>query len=132
MVRRFEPYHETEDPKEWRLAVVRLHSEGWAPRSIASYLGAHRSTVYRVLRRWVEGIDGLEDRPHGRPPASGCADGSRARSHARRPNGGGRQVGRGAAAERQSGSVCTGGNVSPTVPRSSLQMMVHSRPTSPP
>jgi len=69
MVRRFEPYHETEDPKERRLAVVRLHSEGWAPRSIAGYLGAHRSTVYRVLRRWVEeGIDGLEDRPHGRPP----------------------------------------------------------------
>lgn len=69
MVRRFEPYHETEDPKERRLAVVRLHSEGWAPRSIAAYLGAHRSTVYRVLRRWVEeGIDGLEDRLHGRPP----------------------------------------------------------------
>jgi len=29
----------------------------------------HRSTVHRVLRRWVEeGVDGLEDRPHGRPP----------------------------------------------------------------
>lgn len=33
MVRRFDPYHETEDPRERRLAVVRLHSEGWAPRA---------------------------------------------------------------------------------------------------
>ncbi len=68
IVRRFETYHEIGDPGERRAAVVALHSEGWAPRSIAGYLRAHRSTVYRVLRRWIEeGVDGLDDRPHGRP-----------------------------------------------------------------
>ena len=68
ILRRFEPYHEIGDPKERRAAVVALHSEGWAPRSIAGYLRAHRSTVYRILRRWVEeGVGGLDDRPHGRP-----------------------------------------------------------------
>lgn len=30
MVRRFEPYHEIPGPRERRLAVVRLHAEGWA------------------------------------------------------------------------------------------------------
>ncbi len=38
-------------------------------RGIAGYLRMHRSTVHKVLRRWVEeGVEGLEDRPHGRPP----------------------------------------------------------------
>jgi transposase len=68
MVRRFDPYHEIEEPMERRMAVVRLHSEGWAPKSIAGYLGMHKSTVYRVLKRWIEeGEQGLEDKPHGRP-----------------------------------------------------------------
>src|SRR3712207_2750975 len=35
MVRHFDPYHEIEEPMERRMAVVRLHSEGWAPKSIA-------------------------------------------------------------------------------------------------
>lgn len=66
--RRFAPYHETESPTERRLAVVRLHYEGWADKSIASYLKVDRSTVYRVLRRWVEeGPAGLDDRKRGRP-----------------------------------------------------------------
>ena len=68
ILRRFEPYHEIGDPEERRAAVVALHPEGWAPRSIAGYLRAHRATVYRVPRRWVEeGVDGLDDRPRGRP-----------------------------------------------------------------
>ena len=68
-VRRFAPYHETEEPAERRRAVVALHAEGWSAKAVAGYLGVHRSTVHRVLRRWVEeGVDGLEDRPHGRPP----------------------------------------------------------------
>jgi len=68
ILRRFDHYHEIGDPKERRAAVVALHSEGWAPRSIAGYLRAHRSTVYRILRRWVkEGVEGLDDRQHGRP-----------------------------------------------------------------
>jgi transposase len=47
----------------------RFDAEGWSAKAIAGYLRVHRSTVHRVLRRWVEeGVDGLEDRPHGRPP----------------------------------------------------------------
>jgi hypothetical protein len=38
--------------RERRMAVVSLHSWGWAPKSIASYLKLHKSTVYRVLKRW--------------------------------------------------------------------------------
>jgi len=68
MVRRFEPYHEITEPRERRLAVVRLHAEGWAVKSIASYLEVSRQTVYGVLRRWfAEGEAGLEDRKRGRP-----------------------------------------------------------------
>jgi transposase len=67
-VRRFPPYHEIPEPAERRRAVVALHAEGWSAKAIAGYLRVHRSTVYRVLRRWVEeGVEGLEDRPHGRP-----------------------------------------------------------------
>jgi putative transposase len=66
--RRFEPYHETEEGRERRKAVVALHYEGWADKSIARYLGVDRSTVYRVLRRWMEeGPAGLEDKKRGRP-----------------------------------------------------------------
>jgi transposase len=69
MMRRFPPYHEIDEPAERRRAVVALHAEGWSAKAIAGYLRVHRSTVHRVLRRWVEeGVDGLEDRPHGRPP----------------------------------------------------------------
>lgn len=65
MVRRFPPYHETIEPRERRTAVVRLHAEGWNAKSIASYLGTARSTVYRTLRRWIEeGIESLDDRPN--------------------------------------------------------------------
>jgi len=68
-VRRFAPYHEVEEPAERRRAVVALHAEGWSAKAISGYLRVHRSTVHRVLRRWVEeGVGGLEDRPHGRPP----------------------------------------------------------------
>ena len=69
MMRRFPPYHEIGEPAERRRAVVALHAEGWSAKAIAGYLRVHRSTVHRVLRRWVqEGVEGLEDRPHGRPP----------------------------------------------------------------
>ena len=66
--RLFEPYHETEDVREGREAVVALHLDGWSVKSIASYLKVSRTTVYRVLSRWIEeGEAGLEDRPPGRP-----------------------------------------------------------------
>ncbi|MDQ6831813.1 MAG: helix-turn-helix domain-containing protein [Chloroflexota bacterium] len=65
--RRFSAYHEIADPAERRLAVIRLHSEGWAVKSIAMYLDTGRETVYRTLRRWVaEGVAGLEDKSHAR------------------------------------------------------------------
>ena len=65
-VRRFPPYHEMEEPAERRRAVVALHAEGWSTKAISGYLRVHRSTVHRVLKRWVEeGVEGLEDRSHG-------------------------------------------------------------------
>ena len=68
MVRRFDPYHEIPRARERRLAVVRLHAEGWTVMSMAAYLKTSRQTVYGVLKRWIEeGAEGLEDRPAGRP-----------------------------------------------------------------
>lgn len=52
MVRRFDPYHEIAQPGERRLAVVRLHAEGWTAKSIAGYLKTSKPTVYRALNRW--------------------------------------------------------------------------------
>ena len=66
--KRFPPYHEMPEGKERRKAVVALHYEGWANKSIARYLKVDRSTVRRVLARWMEeGPAGLEDRRRGRP-----------------------------------------------------------------
>jgi len=66
--KRFPPYHEIPDGRERRKAVVALHYEGWANKSIARYLAVDRSTVRRVLTRWMEeGPAGLEDRKRGRP-----------------------------------------------------------------
>lgn len=65
--RRYPPSHQFADPAERRLAVIRLHSEGWAVKSIAGYLEIDRETVYRTLRRWVaEGVAGLDDKTHAR------------------------------------------------------------------
>jgi transposase len=48
--------------------VVALHLDGWSAKAIASYLKVSRTTVYRVLGRWIEGGDaGLEERKPGRP-----------------------------------------------------------------
>jgi DNA invertase Pin-like site-specific DNA recombinase len=66
--KRFEPYHEIAEGRERRKAVVALHYGGWANKSIARYLKVDRSTVRRVLARWMgEGPVGLEDRKRGRP-----------------------------------------------------------------
>jgi len=66
--RLFEPYHETEDSRDRRDAVVALHLDGWSTKAVASYLGISKKTVYRVIGRWLEeGEAGLEDRPPGRP-----------------------------------------------------------------
>jgi putative transposase len=63
--RRFPPYVEIGDPVERRLAVVRLHAEGWNIQSIAAYLQTNRPRVYEILQRWAEeGVAGLDDKPH--------------------------------------------------------------------
>jgi putative transposase len=68
LVRRFPPYHEISEARERRMAIVRLHSEGWTVTSIASYLKTSRQTVYEVSKRWIaEGEEGLKDKPRGRP-----------------------------------------------------------------
>jgi transposase len=72
--RRIPPYHTITAPTERRLAVIRLHREGWTKQSIADYLQTSRQTVHETLQRWVEeGIGGLVrqipgteiTRPHG-------------------------------------------------------------------
>jgi hypothetical protein len=52
--RRFPPYHAIADPTQRRLAIVRLHVEGWNARSIAAYLETSRQTVHATLKRWAE------------------------------------------------------------------------------
>jgi transposase len=68
--RRFPPYHGIADPIQRRLAVVRLHVEGWNATSIAAYLETSRQTVHATLKRWAEEeFAGLADKsraPHRR------------------------------------------------------------------
>jgi len=65
--RRYPPYHEIADPAERRLAIIRLHSEGWTVKSLAGYLETSRQTVYTTLRRWIaEGVLGLDDKSRAR------------------------------------------------------------------
>ncbi len=55
------------DPAERRLAVIRLHAEGWSITSIATYLQTSRPTVYATLKRWAqEGVRGLEEKSRAR------------------------------------------------------------------
>src|SRR5215204_6403006 len=95
LVRRFEPYHEIPDDRERREAVVALHLEGWADKSIARYLRVDRSTVYRVRRRFEEeGEDGLRDRPaegrrEGEPQGDGRGEEDAGEPRARRVPGAG-------------------------------------------
>lgn len=39
VARQFPPYHQVADPVEARLALVRLHAQGWNVKSIAGYMG---------------------------------------------------------------------------------------------
>jgi putative transposase len=65
--RRYPPYHEIPDASQRRLAVIRLHAEGWTVSAIAGYLAVHRDTVHTILRRWRdEDFAGLPDKPHTR------------------------------------------------------------------
>ena len=65
--RRYQPWHLIPDPAERKLAVIRLHSEGWSVTSIAEYLQTSRHTIYATLRRWTEeGVAGLPEKPKAR------------------------------------------------------------------
>jgi putative transposase len=66
--RRYPPYGEIEDSVQKRLAVVRLHTEGWSVKSIAGYLHTSRQTVHTTLKRWIEeqfaGLPDQSNAPH--------------------------------------------------------------------
>jgi len=69
ILRNCPPYHETEDVRDARAAIVELRLSGWSAKAIAGYLGIHKATVYRALERWKQGgFEGLSDGPlAGRP-----------------------------------------------------------------
>ena len=66
--RRYPLYTAFDDPVQGRLAIIRLHFEGWSVKSIAGYLGTSRKLIYTTLKRWIsEQFAGLPDkssRPH--------------------------------------------------------------------
>jgi hypothetical protein len=65
--RRYQPWHLIPNPAERKLAVVRLHSEGWSITSMAAYLQTSRLTIYATLQRWTEeGVRGLEEKSKAR------------------------------------------------------------------
>jgi len=68
--RQFPRYEEMAEPAERRLAVIRLHAQGWMISTIARYLDVSRQTIYEILERWVkEGVRGLADKSHARTSA---------------------------------------------------------------
>ena len=66
--RRYPLYAAFDDPVQGRLAIIRLHFEGWSAKSIAGYLGTSRKLIYTTLKGWIsEQFAGLLDkssRPH--------------------------------------------------------------------
>lgn len=63
ITRRYKHFTEIDDPVERRRTILKLHSEGWTPTSIAGYLKTSHQTVYTTLKRWAEAqFVGLEDK----------------------------------------------------------------------
>ncbi len=63
VMRRYPLFHEIDDPAARRIAIIRLHAEGWNAKSIAQYLKTSRQTVHASLKRWVEeGFRGLPNK----------------------------------------------------------------------
>ena len=63
--RQYPPYAQIADAEERRLAVIRLHAQGWIVSTIARYLEVSRPTIYSILKRWVEeGVRGMPDKSH--------------------------------------------------------------------
>lgn len=62
--RRYPLYVAIDNPIQKRLAIIRLHTEGWSVKSIAGYLDISRKLVYMTLQRWIkEQFAGLPDKP---------------------------------------------------------------------
>jgi transposase len=62
--RRYQTWHTIPDLAERKLAVIRLHSDGWSITSIAEYMQTSRQTIYVTLQRWAdEGVAGLDAKP---------------------------------------------------------------------
>jgi putative transposase len=75
VVRRYPLHHQIPEAADRRLAIIRLHSEGWTSQTIAGYLDINRETVRVTLRRWVEeGVYGLDDKSHARKPGVNKVD----------------------------------------------------------
>jgi putative transposase len=65
--RRYPRFAEIEDPAQRRRIIIKLHSEGWTPSSIAGYLETSRQTVHTTLKRWAtEQFAGLPDKSRAR------------------------------------------------------------------
>jgi putative transposase len=47
--RRYQPWHQIPDLAERKLAVIRLHAEGWSITSIAKYLATSRHSIYDTV-----------------------------------------------------------------------------------
>ncbi len=61
--RRYPLFHDIADAATRRIAIIRLHAEGWNAKSIAEYLQTSRQTVHTTLNRWVdEGVRGLPNK----------------------------------------------------------------------
>lgn len=72
--RQFPRYEEIPDPEERRLAMIRLHAQGWSIATIARYLEVSRPTIYAILKRWVdEGVRGLPDKSRANTGKPGVA-----------------------------------------------------------
>jgi transposase len=65
--RQFPKYAEMDGPAERRMAVIRLHAQGWGISTMARYLDVSRQTIYEIVQRWInEGVRGLTDKSHAR------------------------------------------------------------------
>jgi transposase len=66
--RRYPLYTAFDDPVQGRLAIIRLHFEGWSVKSIAGYFRTSRKLIYTTLKRWIEeqfaGLPDKSSRPH--------------------------------------------------------------------
>lgn len=63
--RQFPRYAEIDTPEARRMAVIRLHAQGWSISTIARYLEVSRQTIYDILKRWIEeGVQGPPDKSH--------------------------------------------------------------------